>query len=176
MLMNCLSILDSVGQRNGLKTVIGSETGADYNPMTATAEARVRIFLAEDNPADVYLIERALKEHNVAFQLEVAENGKQALSFLKRLDGVLTERRPSLIVLDLNLPQHDGAEILQRIRQTRSLESVPVVVLTSSDSPRDQLTALESGASRYIRKPSNLHDFMAIGAALKDLLEDTTTG
>lgn len=139
--------------------------------MTATAKATMRIFLAEDNPADVYLIERALREHKIDFQLELAENGKQALSFLRQIDGSASDRLPSLIVLDLNLPQHDGAEILQRIRQTRSLASVPVVVLTSSDSPRDQLTALESGASRYIRKPSNLQDFMAIGAALKELLE-----
>lgn len=144
--------------------------------MTATAQAMVRIFLAEDNPADVYLIERALKEHNVAFQLEVAENGKQALSFLRRAAGLGKEGLPSLIVLDLNLPQHDGAEILQRIRQTSSLAGIPVVVLTSSDSPRDQLTAMESGASRYIRKPSNLQDFMAIGAALKDLLSGTRPG
>ena len=145
--------------------------------MTATAKERtVRIFLAEDNPADVYLIERALKEHNIAFQLEVAENGKQALMFLRRADELDKEGLPSLIVLDLNLPQHDGAEILQRIRQTRALASVPVVVLTSSDSPRDQLTALEAGASQYIRKPSNLQDFMAIGAALKDLLTGTITG
>jgi CheY-like chemotaxis protein len=146
--------------------------------MTATAKERtVRIFLAEDNPADVYLIERALKEHNISFQLEVAENGKQALMFLRRADELDDkDGLPSLIVLDLNLPQHDGAEILQRIRQTRSLASVPVVVLTSSDSPRDQLTALESGASQYIRKPSNLQDFMAIGAALKDLLTGTITG
>lgn len=144
--------------------------------MTASAKAIVRIFLAEDNPADVYLIERALKEHNIAFQLEVAENGKQALSFLRRADGTSKEGLPSLIVLDLNLPQHDGAEILQRIRQTPALASVPVVVLTSSDSPRDQLTALESGASRYIRKPSNLQDFMAIGAAFKDLLTGSLPG
>lgn len=144
--------------------------------MTATAQAVVRIFLAEDNPADVYLIERALREHRVAFHLDVAENGKQALSFLQHVDGVVNDRRPSLIVLDLNLPQHDGAEILQRIRQTPSLVSVPVVILTSSDSPRDQLTAIASGASRYIRKPSNLQEFMAIGAALKDLLAATDPG
>lgn len=144
--------------------------------MTATAQAVFRIFLAEDNPADVFLIERALKEHNVVFDLEVAENGKQALSFLRRVDGSVGEIPPSLIVLDLNLPQHDGAEILQRIRQTRALCSVPVVVLTSSDSPRDQHTALQSGASRYIRKPSNLQEFMAIGAALKELLGAGVTG
>lgn len=140
--------------------------------MTATAPAVARIFLAEDNPADVYLIERALREHQIAFQLDVAENGKQALSFLRHADELVKERLPSLIVLDLNLPQHDGTEILQRIRKSNSLAGVPVVVLTSSDSPKDQLAALESGASRYIRKPSNLQDFMAIGATLKELLTE----
>jgi chemotaxis family two-component system response regulator Rcp1 len=138
--------------------------------MTANLQPTARIFLAEDNPADVYLIERALREHGVAFELEVAENGKQALSFLRRGDRFLQENGPALILLDLNLPMHDGPEILQCIRQTHVLASVPVVVLTSSDSPKDQIKAMGSGANRYIRKPSNLDEFMAIGAALKDLL------
>jgi two-component system, chemotaxis family, response regulator Rcp1 len=141
--------------------------------MNSDEQSTVRIFLAEDNPADVYLIKRALREQGVVFELEVAENGKQALSFLQQGDRFLEERGPALILLDLNLPQHDGAEILQHIRQNRVLASVPVVVLTSSDSPRDQMVAMGSGASRYIRKPSNLEDFMAIGAALKDLLAIT---
>src|SRR5580692_6234043 len=133
-------------------------------------KSAARIFLAEDNPADVYLIERALKEHNVDFELEVAENGKDALSLLQREGKPLAGNRPALILLDLNLPQHDGTEILQCIRQTEWLDSVPVVVLTSSDSPKDLLTAMQSGANRYIRKPSSLDDFMAIGAALKEML------
>ena len=137
--------------------------------MIAPLKSITRIFLAEDNPADVYLIERALKEHQVAFELEVAENGKQALSLL-RDEQRANEDRPALILLDLNLPQHDGTEILQCIRRTPRLASIPVVVLTSSDSPKDLLDVMQSGANRYIRKPSSLDDFMAIGAALKDML------
>lgn len=137
--------------------------------MIAPLKSITRIFLAEDNPADVYLIERALKEHQVAFELEVAENGKQALSLL-RDEQRASEDRPALILLDLNLPQHDGTEILQCIRRTPRLASIPVVVLTSSDSPKDLLDVMQSGANRYIRKPSSLDDFMAIGAALKDML------
>ena|ERR1700730_2928507 len=138
--------------------------------MTAPARSAARIFLAEDNPADVYLIERALKEHNIDFQLEVAENGKQALSLLEREANSSTENLPSLILLDLNLPQHDGTEILQCIRKNPRLASIPVVVLTSSDSPKDLTNVMQYGANRYIRKPSSLDDFMAIGAELKDLL------
>jgi chemotaxis family two-component system response regulator Rcp1 len=141
--------------------------------MIAPLKSIARIFLAEDNPADVYLIERALKEHHIAFELEVAENGKQALSLLLREEQRSSEDRPALILLDLNLPQHDGTEILQCIRRTPWLASIPVVVLTSSDSPKDLLDVMQSGANRYIRKPSSLDDFMAIGAALKDMLAGT---
>lgn len=138
--------------------------------MTAPVKSAVRIFVAEDNPADVYLIERALKEHNIDFELEVAENGKQALLLLQREDSPSGGTRPALILLDLNLPQHDGTEILQCIRNNPWLASIPVVVLTSSDSPKDQLNVMQFGANRYIRKPSSLDDFMAIGATLKDML------
>jgi DNA-binding response OmpR family regulator len=65
---------------------------------------------------------------------------------------------------------HDGTEILRAIRQAPLLSSVPVVVLTSSDSPRDRLLAMQSGATCYFKKPSSLQEFMAIGATLKELL------
>lgn len=138
--------------------------------MNPRAVPIARIFLAEDNPADVYLIEQALREHGVAFDLEVAEDGKQALAFLRGEANVSDSSRPGLILLDLNLPQHDGAEILRCIRQNLRLSNVPVVVFTSSDSPKDRLLAMQSGATRYFRKPSSLHEFMAIGATLKELL------
>src|ERR1700722_9237165 len=107
--------------------------------MKAGAAPLARIFLAEDNPADVYLIEQALREHGVAFDLELAEEGKQALTFLRGNAQFSEATRPGLILLDLNLPQHDGTEILRCIRQNQLLSSVPVVVFTSSDSPKDRL-------------------------------------
>lgn len=127
-----------------------------------------RIFLAEDNPADVYLIEQALREHHVPFSLDVAVDGKQALAFFR--SSVSETSRPALILLDLNLPQHDGTEILRAIRGNKLLTEVPVVVLTSSDSPKDRLMAMQAGATRYVRKPSSLQEFLAIGAMLKTLI------
>jgi DNA-binding response OmpR family regulator len=76
-----------------------------------------------------------------------------------------------LIILDLNLPRHDGTEILQRLREITALAHVPVVVLTSSDSPRDRLVASQFGAACYLRKPSSLEQFLRMGAVFKDLLE-----
>jgi CheY-like chemotaxis protein len=138
--------------------------------MKAGTAPLIRIFLAEDNPADVYLIEQALREHGVHFHLEVAEDGKEALKFLRGATGASEGSQPGLILLDLNLPQHDGTEILRCIRQSLPLSSVPVVVFTSSDSPKDRLLAMQSGATRYFRKPSSLKEFLAIGATLKELL------
>jgi len=70
----------------------------------------------------------------------------------------------------LNLPLHDGIEILQELRNNAALAHVPVVVLTSSDSPRDRITASELGAACYLRKPSNLDQFLSLGAVFRDLL------
>lgn len=129
-----------------------------------------RILLAEDNPADVYLIREALTEHGVDYPVRVAADGRDVLKFLSDVESQSGNQDLSLIILDLNLPLHDGIEILQRLRQTPSLGTVPVVILTSSDSPRDRIVASELGAACYLRKPSSLDQFLGLGAVFKSLL------
>ena len=128
-----------------------------------------RILLAEDNPADVYLIREALHEHGVECSMRVATDGKEVLSIIAGEDGG-EEEALELIILDLNLPRHDGIEILERLRESAWMSRVPVVVLTSSDSPRDRLTATQLGARRYLRKPSSLEQFLELGRVFKELL------
>lgn len=135
----------------------------------------VQILLAEDNPADVYLIRQALAENNVDCSISVACNGKQALSFLCEEGDSQSPTTPHLILLDINLPQHNGTEILQHIRQSRRFSSVPVIVFTSSDSPADRLSATQLGAVRYIKKPSLLDEFMAIGGVIREVLMTSST-
>jgi CheY-like chemotaxis protein len=138
------------------------------------AVAMPKILLAEDNPADVYLIRAALEEHGIDVTVQVAADGGEVLQIIDR-QGVLAETELNLIILDLNLPRHDGIEILQRLRESERLALVPVVILTSSDSPRDRIVASESGAACFLRKPSNLEQFLNLGAVFKNLLGQAKT-
>jgi CheY-like chemotaxis protein len=122
-----------------------------------------RILLAEDNPADVYLIEEALREHKLTFEMILAEDGEEALSMLSN-----PETRPDIVLLDLNMPKRSGGEVLGRLQ--RDLEGIPVVVLTSSDSPVDREEAMRLGATTFIRKPTGLDEFLEIGATIKQLV------
>jgi chemotaxis family two-component system response regulator Rcp1 len=134
--------------------------------MTPEAPAPVRILLGEDNPADVYLIRQALEENGITYSLQVAVHGGELMEVMARQPSGI----PDLIVLDLNLPRHEGLEVLKMIRSSSDYARVPVVILTSSDSPKDRVAASALGADCYIRKPSGLEEFMAIGQTLKDLL------
>ena len=144
--------------------------------MSEETSTPIRIFLAEDNPADVYLIRRALAENSVPCLLQVALDGNEALSFLRSEGKFKDAPRPNLILLDLNLPRHDGMEILQHVRQDRRLADVPVIVFTSSDSPADRLSATHLGVTRFIRKPSLLNEFMAVGAMIREVLSAPSIG
>ena len=128
------------------------------------------ILLAEDNPADVYLIREALREHSVDCTMRVASDGRDVLQIISLGQSDAESRHLDLIILDLNLPRHDGIEILQHLRATPGFAHIPVVVLTSSDSPRDRMVANQLGATRYLPKPSSLEQFLSLGAVFKDLL------
>lgn len=130
------------------------------------------IFLAEDNPADVYLLRIAFEEISFGerqrepVDLIVASDGEQALDFFEHRDPFRNAARPDLIVLDLNLPKSDGTDILRSVRQSREYADVPIVVLTSSDSPRDRESARELGADCYLTKPTDLESFLGLGERL----------
>jgi CheY-like chemotaxis protein len=130
-----------------------------------------QILIAEDNAADVYLVREALREHGVDCELLIASDGAAVLRFISAEHAEKNARGLGLIILDLNLPRHDGTEILQRLRESSQFAHVPVAVLTSSDSPRDRLVASQLGAACYLRKPSNLEQFLSLGAVFKGLLE-----
>ncbi|HYZ83154.1 MAG TPA: response regulator [Bryobacteraceae bacterium] len=130
---------------------------------------RTLIFLAEDNPADVYLIREALYQSGLNYELDVAEDGERASAHIERYSH---EQAPDLIVLDLNLPRLNGSELLALVRRTDTLRGIPVVIFTSSDSPYDRDQAARLGATLYLRKPSNLDEFMKVGEQLKDLMEE----
>ena len=78
---------------------------------------------------------------------------------------------PRLVILDLNLPKVSGGQVLERVRQSSRCASVPVLVLTSSDSPKDKAEVARFGATKYFRKSSRLDEFMNLGVEIRNLLE-----
>ena len=128
----------------------------------------MRILLVEDNPADVYLIEEALKTHHLRFELEWMSDGEQAVACLSRIAEQGSP--PDLILLDLNLPRVDGKEVLARARAIPRLKDTLVAILTSSDSPADRRDTAALGANCYIKKPPTLDEFLSIGGIIKELL------
>jgi chemotaxis family two-component system response regulator Rcp1 len=131
-------------------------------------EHKTRILLAEDNDGDVFLVRRALEKRGIAHELVVAHNGEQALDWLESTET--RELAPELILLDLNLPRIDGAQLLSHIRKSDRFARTPVIVLTSSDSPKDRQMALELGANLYFRKPTDLKSFMDLGRIVEETL------
>jgi chemotaxis family two-component system response regulator Rcp1 len=142
-----------------------------YKNCTLAPPGSREILLVEDNPADVYLIRETLQEHGIDCTMRIASDGGEMLRIISSEQAHAEAQRLSLIILDLNLPRHDGTEILQCLRESAEFAHIPVVVLTSSDSPRDRLVANQFGAARYLRKPSNLEEFLRLGAVFKGLLE-----
>jgi len=126
-----------------------------------------RILLAEDNPGDVRLFREALSGRRLDFELIVVEDGQQALQFVRTADG---HKLPHIIVLDINLPKHNGEEVLLRIRALPNWVAIPVIVLTSSESPTDRARLVELGANLYLRKPSDLEGLMQIGNTVEGML------
>lgn len=155
------------------KTGAGEVSEPVSHPGTAYAlsvnDGRLNVVLAEDNPGDVFLIRRALDGQQLSYELLLARDGEDAMTYVA--EAAAGDRKIDLLLLDLNLPRRDGSEVLARLRSHANLTKVPVVVLTSSDSPQDRERCLQLGASRYFQKPSNLAGFMEIGRIAKELIE-----
>jgi len=134
------------------------------------SEARFRILLVEDNAGDVYLFRKALKEAQVAFDWTVLDDGAQALAFARGEGAYADAPVPDLVVLDLNLPKNEGIHVLAAIRQNPRLAAVPVIITSSSHSPRDQTETARLGIECYLRKPPDFEEFMRIGTILKEVL------
>ena len=117
------------------------------------------ILLVEDNQDDEVLALRALKQNNIANQVDVARDGVEALAYLFGDDGPPVNPLPQVVLLDLKLPRVDGLEVLRRIRGDERTRLLPVVVLTSSSEEQDLVESYSLGANSYIIKPVDFTQF-----------------
>ena len=101
----------------------------------------------------------------------VAADGEKAIEFIARAERDPDAPAPHLLLLDINLPKLDGFEVLKRLRASGKYEGIPVLVISSSDSPSDRSQAAELGA-RYFRKPPSYDEFLKLGGVLKQMLKD----
>ena len=126
------------------------------------------ILLVEDDKRDLELTLIALERSKLANEVVVVRDGAQALDYLNREGdhAQRTEGSPAVILLDLKLPKVNGLEVLQSVRATPALRSIPVVMLTSSHEESDVLRSYELGVNAYVVKPVEFKQFVS---AIADL-------
>lgn len=122
----------------------------------------MEILLIEDNPADIRLTKEALKEADQEVNLNVAVDGVSALEYL-RATGISPDHpRPDLILLDLNLPKKNGWQVLAEVKADSDLQTIPIVVLTTSTSHEDVQASYHLHANCYVYKPMDLMRFIEV--------------
>ncbi len=121
----------------------------------------VNILLVEDNPADVELVVEALDSVHLPHVLQVAADFEQAKDQMDKI--TLGAKSPDILLMDLNLPQGSGLELLRLFKLNPDWQKIPVIIVSSSDSARDRDQAARLGAVHYFRKPTDLKEFMKLG-------------
>jgi CheY-like chemotaxis protein len=123
----------------------------------------VEILLVEDNPRDLELTLRVLRQNNFANSVVTVTDGKEALDFLfgrGKYAGRDTNNHPKVVFLDLKLPKVDGIEVLREVKSNERTKKIPVVIVTSSAEERDRLESYNLGANSYVVKPIEFDSFV----------------
>jgi two-component system, chemotaxis family, response regulator Rcp1 len=126
----------------------------------------LRIILVEDSAPDAQIVRMALEQAGTPVEIMVLDDGLAALEFLTRNDAQPAALQWDLVLLDLNLPTISGFELLERIRASEGLKTLPVLVMSGSSNPTDINRCYRAGANSYICKPPHLADLFFIGAQL----------
>jgi CheY-like chemotaxis protein len=136
------------------------------------------ILMAEDDPDDQLLIEEALAETQMAGELLFVEDGEELMDFLHRrgqYTDLARSPRPSLILLDLNMPRKDGRKALEEIKADPNLRRIPIVVLTTSKTKEDILQTYDLGANSFITKPIAFESLVHAMKTLTQYWSETVT-
>ncbi len=130
----------------------------------------MNLLLAEDNLPDALLVREAIQAEDLGVDVHIVADGELAVDFVARAAMDPDAPIPHVMLLDLNLPKVDGFEVLRRVRAIEKFKTIPVIIVTSSDSPEDRSEAAKLGAS-YFRKPVSYEEFLKIGVVLRHFLK-----
>lgn len=125
------------------------------------------VYLVDDDTDDLEIIQAALAENSYKGPVRTATNGKVFMDQLHEMNGTPT---PRVVILDLNMPLKDGFQVLREMKSHKTLNSIPIIVLTSSQNKNDEIRCLELGCSLYFTKPYSLIDYAAIASAVKQFV------
>ncbi|WP_230968116.1 response regulator [Nostoc sp. WHI] len=128
----------------------------------------IEVLLVEDNPGDVQLTRIALEDSKISINLNVVEDGVEAMAFLRKQEKYVKAAHPNIVLLDLNLPRKDGREVLAEIKGDENLKRIPIVILTTSQAKEDILEAYNLSANCYITKPVDFDEFVNIVKSIEN--------
>jgi chemotaxis family two-component system response regulator Rcp1 len=135
--------------------------------MTSVSAVPIEILLVEDNLGDVRLTREALKDAKVRNNLHVANDGVEAMAFLRNEGVHAAAPLPDMVLLDLNLPKMNGREVLTEIKRDSRLCHIPVVILTTSQAEQDIFESYRLGANAYVSKPVDLEQFLKVVSSIE---------
>ena len=127
-----------------------------------TLQPTITVLIIDDDEDDRFFMQQAFKTDSAHTQVYVAAGGQQALDWLG-----LAHSLPDVILLDLNMPTMNGFEVLKQLKQSALYQSVPVVVLTTSEADSDQQQARQLGATEFITKPTTALGLSAIAERIR---------
>lgn len=123
---------------------------------------KIEILLVEDNPADVMLTEEAFEEARIANRLHVAQDGVDALEFLRQQGKHAQAPTPDVILLDVNMPRMNGLELLAVLKADPELRRIPTIMLTTSRAEEDVWRSYDLHVNAYIPKPVSVGEFFDV--------------
>ncbi|WP_128544628.1 response regulator [Larkinella soli] len=138
-------------------------------------QPKTSILIADDDADDRMLLEQAFRESNLQAQLCFVEDGEELMDYLHQREPYAASPRPSLIILDLNMPRKNGIQALREIKANEQFRQIPVVVLTTSTAEEDILRTYDLGVSSYISKPFDFGTLLDITTTIKKYWIDTVS-
>jgi CheY-like chemotaxis protein len=123
--------------------------------------------MAEDSPSDAELAKQAFKDGKLLNELTIVKDGEQCVAYLKKQGQYANATRPDVLLLDLNMPKKSGLEVLEEIKKDPTLLTIPVIILTTSESEQDILKSYQLQASSFITKPVDFNNFLEVARQVK---------